>query len=358
MIIGVDHPILHLSLEEKWGSNGEPIARRHETGLDGGRDQQSPEARVSAPTSPTPSASEPRGPQWIWSSRLPSRQRQAPSKTAPRAQQNDHQTSRRPKCRDFRQLRDLFEDQIKVDVALYDNTTCATPAEEAALATLRSSRRLVSPNRYEVAVLWRANEPDLPNNYFAAAKRLTSLLASKKMTADITRRYDEVIADWTDKGLRQGRAPRRAAAGHGLLPSPLPRGKDGEGHYESPPPLWTEKPSSNGKSLNDCVSTGPNLMNDLPLVLTRFRRKPIAVGADVASMFLQVRLRKQDRPLLRFLWTRPGTSQPVEYEHCVHIFGAACSPVAAMFCAQEAAREKADQYPRAAESILDSTIVR
>jgi len=40
-----------------------------------------------------------------------------------------------------------------------------------------------------------------------------------------------------------------------------------------------------GTSLNDVLMQGPNLTNSLVGVLTRFRRKPIAIVSDVKAMY-------------------------------------------------------------------------
>ena len=43
-----------------------------------------------------------------------------------------------------------------------------------------------------------------------------------------------------------------------------------------------------GKCLNDAIYVGPKVINDLDVVLTRFRRHQIAVGGDVSEMFLRI----------------------------------------------------------------------
>ena len=57
-----------------------------------------------------------------------------------------------------------------------------------------------------------------------------------------------------------------------------------------------------GKSLNDAIRPGPKLQREVVDVLTRFRRAPVALTADISEMFLQVGLREQDRPYHRFQW--------------------------------------------------------
>ena len=59
-----------------------------------------------------------------------------------------------------------------------------------------------------------------------------------------------------------------------------------------------------GKSLNDLIPIGPDLMNPLFGVLLRFRQGHIALCSYIKDMFLQVRVTKEDLPALRFLYRR------------------------------------------------------
>ena len=57
-----------------------------------------------------------------------------------------------------------------------------------------------------------------------------------------------------------------------------------------------------GVSLNDKVSSGPDLTNKLLGVLQRFRLHPVAMMSDIEAMFHQVVVVPQHRDVLRFLW--------------------------------------------------------
>ena len=57
-----------------------------------------------------------------------------------------------------------------------------------------------------------------------------------------------------------------------------------------------------GESLNKHLLQGPDLTNSLVGVLQRFRQEPVAFTCDIEGMFRQVRVNKEDRDLLRFLW--------------------------------------------------------
>ena len=80
-----------------------------------------------------------------------------------------------------------------------------------------------------------------------------------------------------------------------------------------------------GKSLNDALVAGPDLLQSLIGVLFRFREKPIAISADIEAMFLQVEVPEGDQRCLRLLW-RDHNNAPISvYQNTRHIFGAKSS---------------------------------
>ena len=81
--------------------------------------------------------------------------------------------------------------------------------------------------------------------------------------------------------------------------------------------------------LNDKLLAGPDLLHGLIGTIFRFREEPIALTADIESMFLQVQVPERDKSCLRFLW-RPTMNEPVHfYEYQCHVFGAKSSPTCA-----------------------------
>ena len=101
-----------------------------------------------------------------------------------------------------------------------------------------------------------------------------------------------------------------------------------------------------GTSLNDKLLQGPDLTNSLVGVLLRFRLEPVALMADIESMFYQVRVRKEHCDLLRFLWWPDGNIEaPLrEYKMVVHLFGAASSPSCANYALQRTADDFGDGF--------------
>ena len=92
------------------------------------------------------------------------------------------------------------------------------------------------------------------------------------------------------------------------------------------------KISSTALSLNDCLHTGPNLIQRLQNMLLTFRSHKIAFTADVEKAFLQIELNTQDRDATRFLWLKDidkSANNPdnlVVYRFCRVLLGAAPSP--------------------------------
>lgn len=61
-----------------------------------------------------------------------------------------------------------------------------------------------------------------------------------------------------------------------------------------------------GVSLNAQLLSGPDLVNALVGVLTRFRKEPAVLMSDIKAMFHQMSVSEEDAGLLRFLWWPGG----------------------------------------------------
>ncbi len=96
-------------------------------------------------------------------------------------------------------------------------------------------------------------------------------------------------------------------------------------------------------NLNNYLLPGPTLTSTLLGVLLRFREHAIAVTSDIKSMFHQIRLLPEDKPLLRFLWRNMQRDIPVSvYEWQVLQFGTTCSPCCATFAVFKHVQENTD----------------
>ena len=51
---------------------------------------------------------------------------------------------------------------------------------------------------------------------------------------------------------------------------------------------------------------GPDLINDLVAILSRFRKEKIVLAVDIKSMYYQVQVSPHDSDSLRFMWWLDG----------------------------------------------------
>lgn len=112
---------------------------------------------------------------------------------------------------------------------------------------------------------------------------------------------------------------------------------------------------SRGECLNDHLLDGPDLLRALPGILYRFREKEVAITADIREMFLQVKIRPEDRPAQMFLWRgKEREKPPTEYVMSSMIFGARSSPFLAHSVRDHNARAHAQTHPVALHAITES----
>ena len=106
-----------------------------------------------------------------------------------------------------------------------------------------------------------------------------------------------------------------------------------------------------GTSLNDQLSSGPDLLNSLVGILMRFRQESIAMSADIEAMFNKVAIAKEKQTVLRFVWRRTPEEKVDVYQYVRHIFGAKCSPTCSNYALRRTARDNKDSFPLEAEVV-------
>lgn len=83
--------------------------------------------------------------------------------------------------------------------------------------------------------------------------------------------------------------------------------------------------STNGISLNDALLTGPSLYLLLTTIITRFRKQPIGLTADITKMFREIGLNEADQDFHRFL-LRDQEGDYQEWKMTRLTFGVSSSP--------------------------------
>ena len=108
-----------------------------------------------------------------------------------------------------------------------------------------------------------------------------------------------------------------------------------------------------GRSLNDFLLTGPDLLRPLTTVLSKFRQHEIAFSGDIKEMFHQVEIRNDDNSAQRFLWReRNRDCEPDIYCMKAMIFGASCSPFMAQYVKNKNAEEFENEFPETTKAII------
>lgn len=99
-------------------------------------------------------------------------------------------------------------------------------------------------------------------------------------------------------------------------------------------------------SLNAQLLQGPDLTSSLIGVVSRFRKNPVVIMADIESMFHPVRVPAEDTDLLRFLWWPDGdlNQDLTDFRMMVHLFGATSSPSCANFALRKCGEDHKEQF--------------
>ncbi|XP_023953383.2 uncharacterized protein LOC112057126 [Bicyclus anynana] len=220
--------------------------------------------------------------------------------------------------------------------------------EQRALDILQKTTHRLPEGRFECGLLWKTDDETMPINRGNALRRLKGL--ERKFTKDQNFKisYTEQIRKLLDSGYAELATTTPISPRTWYLP-----------HFGVTHPqkgklrvVFDAAERTNGKSLNDALLPGPDLLQSLFGVLIRFRQGPIAIAADIKEMFLRVVMREEDRDSLRFLWKENETDEhPKEYRMKSLIFGATSSPCSAIFVKNRNAEDFKEKYPEAIEAI-------
>ena len=250
----------------------------------------------------------------------------------------------------------LLQEQVeclwKLDQVPDVTSLCAEMSknDRYALKLLDGSKNFVN-GHYQFGLLWRPGAPTLTSNYPQAFSRLQNLKRRFSKNAELQAMYTSAIDDYLSKGYAE----------------PL---RESDVSFENTEPCWylphhavfhPKKPNKirvvfdcaarcNGTSLNEQLLAGPDILNSLIGVLSRFRKEKIALVADIEAMYHQVAVDPKDQRYLRFLWWPNGDTSLTPSHYCmkVHVFGATSSPTCALYALRETANDHASHYSEAA----------
>ncbi|XP_063915837.1 uncharacterized protein LOC135131904 isoform X2 [Zophobas morio] len=103
--------------------------------------------------------------------------------------------------------------------------------------------------------------------------------------------------------------------------------------------------TSKSTSLNDFLSIGPKLQDDLCAIILRFRSHQYVITGDINKMYRQILVAADDRKYQRIFW-RDDCTKPLDtYQLNTVTYGTACAPFLAVRCLKELADENKVAYP-------------
>ena len=181
-----------------------------------------------------------------------------------------------------------------------DDDSSKSLEDERALEILKRTTRL-QDGRYEVGLLWRNDNPELPNNRLQAEKRLQQLKRRFQRSPEFAAQYKTVMNDYLDKSyaMKLSKVEAARTSSHTWY---LPHHGVINPNKSKVRVVYEAAAQFEGTALNKELLQGPQLNNSLVGALMRFRKDEVAVASDIESMFHRVACREDDTDALRFLW--------------------------------------------------------
>ena len=250
-------------------------------------------------------------------------------------------------------LQNLLEDNLRLE---QDWPNKAREVADVTRANkLLEATTSVQDKVWTTGLLWRDDEPAMPNSKNMALTRLRAV--ENKMDKD--RNYGDAYCKRMDHYLAAGYAVEVEAAQlesrnkiwflpHLGVLSPSKGNKMRIVHDAAA--------SVRGISLNKLLLTGPDLYNSIVGILFRFREHRVAFTADICDMFMRIKVLDEDTYSQLFLWR--GYQRDIEprvYKMTSLIFGSKSSPTSAQYVRNKNAERFKDSCPLAVEAITHHT---
>src|SRR5277367_5964549 len=256
-------------------------------------------------------------------------------------------------------MQEIVEDSYKTESLGVRLTALQETKEEIRAREILDKTAKLVDKRWQVGLLWREEDPSLPDSYNTALVRLRTLERSLGRDRQLAKEYSLKIQEYLDKGYARqvtGQRDRNETGKVWYLP-----------HFGVVNANKTERKlrlvfdaaaKTEGRSLNDHLLTGPDMLSSLQGVLFKFRQWRIGFVGDIKEMFHRIEIRPEDRCAQRFLWRDlDSTREPRIYEMTAMIFGASSSPFTAQYIKNKNADRFQDQEPEAVRAIKEKHYV-
>ncbi|XP_075161781.1 uncharacterized protein LOC142234502 [Haematobia irritans] len=210
--------------------------------------------------------------------------------------------------------------------------------------------------RYIVTLPFKSCE-ELGNSRNIAMAQFFRMERKLMKTPDIKLQYDQTILEYLALGHMRKISPQEISKTPNYY---LPH------HAVIKPDRLTTKlrvvfnassPSSNKRSLNDNLFTGPILQQDLVIQILKWRFFRYVYSADVTKMYRQILLDKSQTQYQRILFRKSPTDPLDDFELLTVTFGVNCAPFLAIRTLLQLAEDVADTYPLASQIIRENLYV-
>ena len=256
-------------------------------------------------------------------------------------------------------LDQLWEQQFKTDFPECNRDEQEHSREDQQFLDLVTTSAKLVDGHYCIGLPLRNKDRCMPDNRSVAEQRTLNLKKRFKRDTSFHAEYTKFVSDMISKGYAE-KVPddvlERSDGGKWYLPH------HGVLHPQKKKlrVVFDCGATFRGVSLNSQLLQGPDLTSSLIGVLTRCRKEPVVIAADIEAMFHQVKVPTEDRDLLRFLWWPDGdySQNMVEYRMTVHLFGATSSPSCANFSVRKCAEDNINQFSaQAVNTIMNNFYV-
>ncbi|XP_076686123.1 uncharacterized protein LOC143378276 [Andrena cerasifolii] len=247
-------------------------------------------------------------------------------------------------------LLEKFWEQEEVQI-----TPTLSPGDQEAEDHFQATHRRTSEGRFVVRLPFKVT-PELGPSRPAALRTLNSMQQRFRKNPEYERAYQDFLQEYEDLGhMVAARAPPPEGR-HFYLPH----------HGVLKATSTTTKlrvvfngsmNTTNGRSLNDVLHTGPNLLPALADLLLRWRRHPIVFVADVEKMYRQIIIHPDDRDYQRIPWRKGKELKLREYKLCTVTYGLGCAPYLALRCLRQLAADEAELFPLASKTMCSDVYV-
>ena len=195
-----------------------------------------------------------------------------------------------------------------------------SPNERETISVVRSNMQQTESG-YIVRLPFK-DETRTSVNYRTARGQLNQLVHRVENDEQFGQQYNKVVESYVEKEFIE-QIPNQPVEGH-YMP-----------HHDvfkksATTPLRivfnvSSRPNE-GKSLKDCLMTGPSLTAKLHEILIQFRQGKYAVTTDISKAFHRIIVHEEDRKFIKFLWINLNSQELLTFQFKVVLFGATCSP--------------------------------